>query len=169
MIPTENPPVASDFMNRRVHVVGPDMTLREVTQFLLKHEVSNAPVVDQRDGNRRLVGFISERDCLAGLSNESFFGNPAPAQTAETLMRKHPMCVSPDTDLFALASIFVSHGYRHLPVTNDQELLGIVSRRDILQALDSYYSKYVDESTRDRFPPDLKQLMYHRFLVSDRK
>ncbi|MCA9159671.1 MAG: CBS domain-containing protein [Planctomycetales bacterium] len=166
MIPTEKIPIASDFMRSNVHTISADMPLAEIITFLLMHEISNAPVVEAREGCQRLVGFISERDCLAGLTNESFFGSPAPMQTAGTLMRRHPICVAPETDLFALASIFVSHGYRHLPVTSGDELLGIVSRRDILRAVEKYYRKFVSQNSRERFPPDLHQLMNHRFLVS---
>ncbi len=163
---TERIPIASDFMRTSLHTVNPDMPLGEIIKFLLNHGISNAPVVVTDDGRRRLVGFISERDCLAGLSNESFFGSPAPNQTAATLMRKHPVCVSPETELFALASIFISHDYRHLPVTKDDELVGMISRRDILTALEKYYRKVVNKQTLDHFPPDLHLLMNHRFLVS---
>lgn len=159
-------PCASDFMQAHVHTIGPDMSLDDVSSFLLKHEISNAPVVESKQGRQRLIGFISERDCLAGLTNESFFGSPAPKQTAGTLMRRHPVCVAPETDLFALASIFESHDYRHLPVTQDDYLLGIVSRRDVLRAVDKYYRELVRQNTSERFPPDLHELINHRFLVS---
>ncbi len=160
-------PHARDFMKTHVQTVVPDMSLDQVVHFLLNHKVSNAPVVEVVDGRKRLVGFISERDCLAVLSDESFFGSPSPPQTAGTIMRKHPICVSADTELFALASIFVHHGYRHLPVTEGDTLLGIVSRRDILRALNEFYGQTYRESVRHRFRPDAKQLIHHRFLVSD--
>jgi len=160
-------PRAHDFMKTHVQTVTPDMSLDTVIQFLLNHKVSNAPVVEVSNGSKRLVGFISEQDCLAVLSDESFFGSPSPPQTARTIMRKHPICVSVDTEVFTLASIFVNHGYRHLPVTDGDTLLGIVSRRDILRALNEYYSQSYKEGVRRRFRPDPKQLIHHRFLVSD--
>ncbi len=166
MIPTQKIPTAVDFMRADVRTISADMSLADITKFLLKHEISNAPVVETKEGRTRLVGFISERDCLAGLTNESFFGSPAPNQTAATLMRRHPICVAPETDLFALASILITHGYRHLPVTKDDELLGIVSRRDILRAVEQHYRNLVTQTTHERFPPDVHQLMNHRFLVS---
>ena len=81
-------------------------------------------------------------------------------------MRRHPVCVAPETDLFALASIFESHDYRHLPVTQDDYLLGIVIRRDVLRAVDKYYQLLVRQNSRERFPPDVHELINHRFLVS---
>lgn len=166
MLPAEDLPVASDFMRTNVHTIHSEMPLADITNFLLKHEISNAPVVETTQGFQKLIGFVSERDCLAGLTNESFFGAPAPQQTAATLMRRHPICVGPETDLFALASIFISHGYRHLPVTEGDQLLGIVSRRDILRAVEKYYRQLVSQSAQEHFPPDLHLLINHRFLAS---
>lgn len=160
-------PTAADFMNRHVQTVPMDLSLAEVIQFLLKHEISNAPVIDSSRPGRHLVGFVSERDCLAFLANETFFGSPAPPQRAETMMRRHPVCVSPDTEMFALASIFVNHGYRHLPVTEEGELLGIVSRRDVLQAMDLYYRSACHSAEEQHIHRDLTQIVNHRFLVTD--
>lgn len=165
----EQLPQARDFMNTHVQTVGPDMPLADVVTFLLKHDISNAPVIESKDGPQPvLVGFISEGDCLDFLANEMFFGSPAQPQTVRTMMKKHPVCVAADTDVLTLASIFVSHGYRHLPVVDDQRLLGIVSRRDILKALDDYYRDAVRRRDFERFPPDLHEIMSHRFLVRGR-
>ena len=81
-------------------------------------------------------------------------------------MRRHPVCVQPETDLFTLASIFVSHGYRHLPVVEEGRLVGIVSRRDILKAMDHYYRKMLEKKDRDRQLPDYSEIMQQRFIVS---
>lgn len=129
-------PKAIDFMTTRVQTVATDMSLQDVVAFLRKHEVSNAPVVTQNEaGQSMLVGFISEGDCLERLSNEVFHGNPAQPQTVGTMMKRHPVCVEPETDVFALASIFVNHRYRHLPVVEQGVLRGVVSRRDILEPI----------------------------------
>lgn len=73
-----------------------------------------------------MLGFISEADCLEYLSNELFYGNPSPPRSAESIMKKHPVCVGPDAELLTLTSIFLSQGYRHLPVVEDQHLVGII-------------------------------------------
>jgi len=166
MVDLESPPKARDFMHTDVQTVTAEMTLDEVVQQLLKHELSNAPVVagKRSDASRRLIGFISERDCLSALAQESFFGSPAPLQTAQTVMRGSPACVTPDTDLFAVAAIFINHNYRHLPVTENGHLLGMVSRRDVLRAVDDYYRKYGKAKFKERFHPDTHLLMYHRFI-----
>jgi CBS domain-containing protein len=165
MTDTERIPQAEDFMNRDVKCVGPDDRLEDVTNFLITHKISNAPVVQKNDaGNKILVGFLTEEDCLEHLSNELFFGRTEQAKTARMIMKPHPICVCPDTDLFTLASIFVSHNYRHLPVTDGDQLLGIVSRRDILKAIDAYYREYVIRSEMEHFPPDISRVENLRFF-----
>lgn len=161
-------PQARDFMTSHVHTVGPEMPLADVVTFLMRHGISNAPVVEDDSGRQVLVGFVSERDCLEFLANEMFFGSPAQPQTARTIMKRHPVCVEPTTDVFTLASVFVSHGYRHLPVVEDRQLVGMVSRRDILKALDDYYRDAIRQREFERFPPDVHEIIHHRFLVSGR-
>lgn len=161
-------PRAKDFMTRQVQCITPEMSLAEIIDYLSRHHVSNAPVVEEQDGRRVLVGFLSERDCLEFLANESFFGSPAPPQTAATIMRKHPICVHPETELFTLASIFVNHGYRHLPVVEDNHLLGIVSRRDVLKAMNEYYQQAIRDKDLQRHRPDFSEVMQQRFVLSER-
>lgn len=165
MADSKTAPQAKDFMTRQVRCLSPAMSLAEIIAFLEKHEISSAPVVEETDHRKTLVGFVSERDCLEFLANESFYGFPAPPQTAQTIMRKHPVCVSPETDLFALASIFISHGFRHLPVVENGVLQGIVSRRDILKAMDVYYQETNRAKDKQRNPPNLHEIMQHRFIV----
>ena len=160
-----NAPTAKEIMNRRVHTIEPTMGLYDVTSYLLKHEISNAPVVRRENDQQVLLGFISEADCLEFLANGVFYGEPSLPQTAETMMKKHPVCVGPDADVFTLTSIFINHNYRHLPVVEGENLLGIVSRRDVIRSLDQYYRKWVIMRDRDRFPVDLREIMNQRFLV----
>lgn len=158
-------PTAADYMTKHVRAVSPNMPLGDVIQFLLQHEISNAPVVEEQNNKQVLLGFISERDCLEFLSNEAFYGCPSPPQTARTIMRLHPVCVAPGTELFTLASIFCSHNYRHLPVVDNNQLLGIVSRRDVLKAMDAYYQDAIKNHDEQRFHPDLRQIVNLRFLA----
>lgn len=158
-------PNARDFLHTKVETVKPTDTLADVIKTLLDHNVSNAPVVDEQAGKRTLVGFISEADCLEHVSNEMFYGNPSPKLTADKIMKRHPVCVSPDTNVFALASIFVSHGLRHLPVVEKDELVGIVSRRDVLRALEKHYRELTKQRDDERHRPDLHQIINHRFIV----
>lgn len=159
-------PRAEDLMQRDVATIAPDMRLADVMEFLQRHQLASAPVVEQNtDGQTVLVGFISEGDCLEHLSNEVFFGSPAPAQTARTMMKRHPVCVGPDTDIFALASIFVNHRLRLLPVVDGDRLVGVVGRHDVLHGLDRYYRQAIQQRHTVKFPPDLHEVANLRFVT----
>lgn len=162
---TQTVPTAQDIMQTHVHTVEPEMHLSDVVASLLKHKVSNAPVVQHEGKKQRLLGFISEGDCLEFLAAELFYGNPAPPQSAQTIMKMHPMCVEQDKDLFTLTSIFTSHRYRHLPVVEQDYLLGIVSRRDVLRSLDRYYRDWSSAKDSQRSPVDVHKIMNLRFLA----
>ena len=162
-------PMAKDFMSRHVQTIDSEMSLLEIADFLFKHEVSNAPVVEKLDdGRKHLVGFVSEGDILEHLANETFYGSPNRPFQAGTIMKRHPVCVDANADIFSLASVFVSHRFRHLPVVEDGALVGIVSRRDILHALVKYLRARGSETDSMRNPPDLSQLKNLRFLLQGR-
>ncbi|CAM2010182.1 CBS domain-containing protein [Acanthopleuribacter pedis] len=155
---------AEQIMTRRLVTLSPETMLEQATRTLLENQVSNAPVVNNDNNRRILVGFISERDCLEYLANEIFFANPD--QTVATVMKRHPVCVSPHTDVFTLASIFTQHNYRQLPVVaEDNELVGIVSRRDVLQALEQHNNAAVADKNATKNRPDLAKLVNHRFII----
>lgn len=159
---------ARDYMRAEVHTVTPDTSLADVVAFLVGHGISSAPVVELREDRRILVGYVSEHDCLQALANELFYGSPVPSRTVAGIMRRHPVCASPDTELFALASILVNHSLRHLPIVEGDELRGIVSRRDILGSLERVYRDLLQATEKRLHPPDLSQLASMRFVVSGR-
>lgn len=165
MVESTRIPRAEDFMTREVRTISPDQTLADVANELISHKLSNLPVVNEDSAGRKaLLGIVTEKDCLEHLSNELFHGRTEQPRCAKHIMTPHPVCVSPQTDLFALASIFVSHGYRHLPVVDEETLLGIVSRRDVLRAIDAYYREWVIQQNMEHFPPDFSEVINLRFL-----
>ncbi|HMO15848.1 MAG TPA: CBS domain-containing protein [Pirellulaceae bacterium] len=167
MAKTEVLPSADSVMTRKVYTVHEEMSVDQVIRELLRHEISTAPVIRKEKGKKLLVGFISERDCLDNLTNVIFYGRRQ-ADTAADIMKKHPLCVSPETDIFGLVSIFISHDMRHLPVVENEALVGIVSRRDVLKALTQYQKRKVvreDEASQH----DLSQLVNMRFVMRGRR
>ncbi|QEG22483.1 CBS domain-containing protein [Mariniblastus fucicola] len=161
-------PSAGDLMNAHVHTVSPELALSELIEFLLKHEISSAPVVETRDGKNILIGFISEQDALKQLTDEMFYQLPEPEQMVRACMKRHPVSITPDVDIFSTASLFVSHGYRHVPVVDEKnQLLGIVSRRDVLKSMKPFQAAAEKAHDMEFFPPNLTEIINHRFIVSN--
>jgi len=108
----------------------PDMPIFQAITLLLKNRVSGAPVVD--DSNR-LVGVISEKDCLGVFANEAFFSQGSAGQV-EDYMSKDIKTIDPDEDVFTAAELFLQNSFRRLPVVDNGNLVGQLSRRDVLIA-----------------------------------
>jgi len=78
-----------------------------------------------------LVGIFTERDVLRALSQDF----DAPSHEVSDWMTKDPITVPPDMAIDAAMELMLSGGFRHLPVTRDGVLVGMVSMRDLARAL----------------------------------
>jgi len=157
------PPAVGDLMITKVFTVAPDATLDAVISLLIEHDVPSAPVVEQKDGHKELLGFITEKDCLEYFSNEIYYGNPD--VNAHSIMQRSPLCVAPNTDVFAMAEIFARHPGRHLPVVKKKELVGIVSLRDVLRGLYEFEKKVCKEKAKGKSFMDYREIVNLRFMI----
>jgi len=113
----------------RAEVCGPETTLQDVSEVMLAAKVGSVGVVEGRE----LIGIITERDILRA-------GADAVDTSREIVrdwMTADPDVFSPDVDVRESAEWLLETGYRHMPVMENGELLGIVSIKDILWALAS--------------------------------
>jgi CBS domain-containing protein len=126
-------PVVRDFMSRQVIVLKPEMMLHDAIKLLLDHRISGAPVVEAVDDGQRVVGIISEHDCISTLTNGAFYGQTS-AQVSD-VMRSPVQTLAEDAGLFAAAERFLQTHFRLFPVLSAEGLLvGVVSRADVLRA-----------------------------------
>ena len=122
-------PVASEFMATKLVRLTPEMRIQSAISVLLKHRISGAPVVD---GENRLIGVLSEKDCLRIFANSAY--NNAPGGIVEQYMSRTLTTISADADLFTVADLFLKNSFRRIPVVDEQgRLIGQVSRRDVLE------------------------------------
>lgn len=120
----------NDYMDNNPHAVKNTATVRDVVKFLLKEELSGAPVVDE---NNHLVGFVSEQDCLTEVLNDAFYCEDSPNVTS--VMTSNVTSTSPDTSILELAQQMAKTAPRNYPVVKDGVLVGLISRNDILNAV----------------------------------
>jgi CBS domain-containing protein len=97
----------------------------EVAQAMVERNIGAVPVL--RDG--LLVGVFSERDLMRRVVVEG--RDPIHTRVGE-VMTENPLTVEPNTDLDTCRFLMRRHGFRHLPICQDQQLRGMVSMRDIL-------------------------------------
>jgi CBS domain-containing protein len=125
-------PIAREIMTRQLITCEPQQPLREAVRLLLKHRISGLPVVDAQ---RRLVGMLSEGDCMRVLAAETFHRDTAAELAVSELMSTTLHWVGPDLDLFSIAERLSSGRLRRLPVLEDERLIGQISRSDVLRAV----------------------------------
>ena len=127
-------PDAREIMAVKLVTFTPDMEISKAIRLLLKHRISGGPVVD---GQGHLVGMLSELDCLRVLSAGEFYSDDHREEGhVGDYMNADFRTVEPGVDLYTLAQTFQTHAIRRLPVVEDGTLLGQVSRRDVLRAMD---------------------------------
>ena len=101
---------------------------KEIVRLLAEHRISGLPVL--ADG-WQVIGVVSEADLLAVRDQAA-----APRHlglTAGDLMTAPPVTIPPDAAIPAAVRLMNAHHFRRLPVTGaDRQLIGIVSRRDVL-------------------------------------
>lgn len=115
-------------------------SLEEAIDLLVTASISSVPIVDEHD---RVVGILTEADVLrVGLEPDtraSLMPRPSPAAhwpaQVDAVMTTDPRVVYPTTDIADVAALMGEHGWKSLPVTERNVLIGVVSRSDILRCL----------------------------------
>jgi CBS domain-containing protein len=118
-------PTLNDIMSRDVFTVAGDTTVAEVAQAMLKGRVGSAIVMD----GRSLAGIFTERDVVRAAAS----GRDLSAARVRDWMTPEPVTAPPHTDVDDAAAMMMGQGFRHLPVEDGNDLIGIVSLRDILR------------------------------------
>ena len=107
-------------------VVGPETALGDAAQVLISRSIGALAVVD----GRRVVGILTDRDVVRAVAEGARLEDQV-----TTGMTDSPDTVPPEVSVAEAADWLLETGYRHLPVTIGEELLGIVDIRDVLWAL----------------------------------
>jgi len=111
----------------------PDMDVLDAIHLLIEKGISGAPVVD-RLGN--IVGILSERDCIQVALNAGYYAERG-GKVSE-FMSRDVKTVDINTSLVDVAKMFVSVPFKRYPVMQENELVGQISRSDILKALQTF-------------------------------
>ena len=127
-------PTARDVMAQSLITFAPETNIFEAIRTLIGRQISGAPVVAE-DGT--LVGMLSEIDCLGLLASDEFWAHDHTSATVAEFMSTEFETVAPETDIYALAQYFRSTPVRRFPVLSDGQLLGQVSRRDVLRGIEA--------------------------------
>lgn len=143
--------IAKDVMVSPVITVGPAATVREVASLLLENHISAVPVVD---AGGRVIGIVSEGDLIhrseAGTerryswwlrvftSDRELAENYVKSHAAKVtdIMTSKVVTVTPETPLHEIAAVLEVNQVKRVPVvTSEGDLVGIISRSNLIQAV----------------------------------
>lgn len=102
----------------------PDTAVRAATKVMAKHKIGAVPVTE----SGRLIGIFTERDLIARVIAQEVDPD---ATRLRDVMTPHPQTIDAGEDASTALQMMRDGGFRHLPVTQKGQLIGIVSIRDI--------------------------------------
>ena len=141
---------AKDVMTSPVVTVSPEASVTDVAKLLLERHISAAPVVD---GSGGLLGVVSEGDLMrrpeSGTERRpswwlTLLSDPQDEARdylkshglhARDVMTRNVLTVEEDTSLQEIATLLEKHRIKRVPVMRGGQVVGIVSRANLLQAL----------------------------------
>lgn len=120
----------ADYMTKHLVTLTEETNVLEAIKKLLDHKVTSAPVLDKKG---HLVGMFSEKDgikvALECSYNQSISGKVAEFMSADVVT------VEANASIVDLAEKFENTSVRSYPVYENNQLVGLVSRTDVLRAL----------------------------------
>jgi CBS domain-containing protein len=108
--------------------VKPETPIMELVATISSRRIGAVLVLDESGG---LAGIVSERDVVKALANK---GPEIHSMTAGDIMTRTVMTVTPQTTINEAMEMMDRGYFRHLPVLENGELLGIISVRDVVRA-----------------------------------
>ena len=137
----------NEVMTAEVLTIGPEAPLRDVARILVERDISGMPVCDIE---RHVLGVVSEADILfkergrpsegGALVGWMLGGGVMPdaakaaARTVDEAMTAPAITISPFRSVHEAARLMTEHGINRLPVVRDGELVGIMTRSDLVRA-----------------------------------
>ena len=113
-----------EIMTPNPHRVERSTTLAEAADAMVRGRFGSVIVTT----GSTLVGILTERDMLRAAAQKA----DVVTETVGTWMTPDPVTAPPDQDTGEAELTMVQNGFRHLPITDGGEVVGIVSLRDLL-------------------------------------
>lgn len=112
----------------RIISIRPDDTIADVARTLTRERIGAVLV---RDGSGHVLGIISERDIVRGIARH---GDAALRLAARDLMTGDVTVCHPDDTIDHVVATMTEGRFRHLPVLQERELIGVISIGDVVKA-----------------------------------
>jgi len=118
-----------DIMTPKPLTASPEATASEIANMMTEKGISSVPICDSTG---KLQGIVTERDLVTKIlarNDESCQKN----MKASEFMTPDPYAMSSDTYMYEAAAFILRHKIRHLPIVDNEELVGIISITDLMR------------------------------------
>ena len=138
---------AKDVMSSPVTTISAGASVRDAARLLVNTQVSALPVVDQRNA---MAGIVSEVDLIRRVVGESndptqlhaHLGDPDSQEvlslTVADIMTRDVVTATEETSLEDVATLMLEHRTKRIPIVRGADVVGIVSRIDLVKAMLSH-------------------------------
>ena len=123
-----------DYMTTQLITFKPETDLFEAINVFTEHNISGAPVVDDRG---EMIGMLSEVDCLKNILSYTYHEEEKGGHVGDFMSDKVDT-VNYDDDIVNLAELFIKGPRRRFPVLKEGKLVGQISRKDVLRAVKEF-------------------------------
>ena len=123
-------PTVADFMDTNFTKLSPNTELKIALNILLNNNLLAVLVVED---NNRLVGILSEKDCLKLIIHKAY--EQRPWGLVSDYMHEIPEAIPSTMPASEAVDLLVEHRSRRFPVVDDGKLVGQITRRDLLMGL----------------------------------
>ncbi len=117
-------------MSGKVVSAGPSDNLQKVYTLIMDSGFAAFPVIEKK----KLVGVISRRDLISHTRARAAIAQHARTAVGDVMIRD-VVTISPEDPVSAAAELIVRHDVSLLPVVEDDRLVGVINRHDVLAAL----------------------------------
>ncbi|PIE01295.1 MAG: signal transduction protein [Thiothrix nivea] len=118
------------YMSPRFATIGEGQAVSEAISLFTERNLFGAAVLDNL-GN--MVGVLSVTDCIGEAINEGF--DAGSNRKVRVLMSKDVRSVDIDDNILDVAKMFMEQPYRRYPVMDDNRVVGVITRLEVLKAL----------------------------------
>lgn len=133
-----SPKLVKDYMTKNLITFSPDQTIDEVVKIIIDNSISIGSVVDDQ---HNLIGIISENECLTELLKGHYNNELTMSKKLEDFMRKEIVTVETDDTILDVANKFLNLRLPRFPVLQKGKLVGQISKRDIMHAIQDLKSE----------------------------
>lgn len=124
----------------KVWTVSKEATVFDAHELMIQHKISSVIVIE----NDKVIGIFTENDFVQKVGLDC---KDTDTMLIETVMTKDPLTVSPDKSISDCMNLMIDNHIRHLPVMENERLIGIVSVSDVVKDLIEELEFHVEQLT----------------------